>query len=74
MKGGRPVASLGQGDFFGVIALLRVVPRTATVTAGTSVRLYAVERDDFLEAVTGHRQGAEVADTGTRVRLNDRGS
>jgi CRP-like cAMP-binding protein len=74
LKGGRPVASLGQGDFFGVIALLRVVPRTATVTAGTSVRLYAIERDDFLEAVTGHRQSAEVADTVTRVRLNDRGS
>jgi CRP-like cAMP-binding protein len=73
-KDGCPVASPGQGDFFGEIALLRDVPRTATVTAGTSVRLCALERDDFLEAVTGHRQSAEVADTVTRVRLYDRGS
>jgi hypothetical protein len=71
-KDGRPVASLGQGDFFGEIALLHDVPRTATVTARTRVRLYALERNDFLEAVTGHPQSTEAADTVARARLEDR--
>ena len=66
---GAEKARLGPGDFFGEIALLRDVPRTATVTAVEALRLYALERDDFIGAVTGHAPSREAADSIVASRL-----
>ena len=60
---------LGAGDFFGEIALLRDVPRTATVRALEELRLYAIEREDFLGAVTGHGATAAAAESVVVSRL-----
>jgi MFS family permease len=66
---GHVASTLGRGEGFGEIALLRDVPRTATVTPTTDVILLALERDEFLAAVTGHAESAEAADTVVADRL-----
>ena len=56
-------------DFFGEIALLHDVPRTATVRADSDTKLFALEREDFLAAVTGHARAHTEADAVASARL-----
>jgi MFS family permease len=60
-RAGEHVSEQGPGAYVGEIALLRDVPRTASVTAKTSLRLLALEREPFLLAVTGHPVSHEAA-------------
>jgi MFS family permease len=64
-----PPRRLKAGDVFGEIALLRDVPRTATVTTLTDVDLYGLDRDTFVSAVTGSSASSAAADALIEIRL-----
>jgi CRP-like cAMP-binding protein len=42
---------MSGGDFLGEIALITEMPRTATATAETSVRLFVLTRRDFRDVI-----------------------
>jgi len=60
------VRTMGPGAYFGEIALLRDVPRTASVVARTSVRAYRLDREGFDRLVAGaFRKGTLKPSSGT---------
>jgi MFS family permease len=67
---GRHLATQGPGEFFGEIALLRDIPRQATVTASEDSSVYAFERADFIAAVTGHTLSDRAARELVEARLS----
>ena len=67
---GAPRPSLQRGDCFGEIALLRNIPRTATVTAERPLRTLALGRDEFLTAVTGNSTSNMAANALAAQRLS----
>lgn len=74
--GGQPsgvINRLGPGDFFGEIALLRAIPRTATIRATKATRLLAISREDFEAVVQRYPSIAHsLAETSGLRLLRDR--
>ncbi|HYW29564.1 MAG TPA: MFS transporter [Gaiellales bacterium] len=68
-RDGAVIARLGPGGYFGEIALVQDVPRTATVRPLTDCSLLALDRDEFIAAVTGHAPSREAADAVISTRL-----
>jgi CRP-like cAMP-binding protein len=66
---GEARTELGPGEFFGEIALLRNVERTATVIARDDGVLFSLTRDEFVPAVTGSAPSNAAADEVVGARL-----
>jgi CRP-like cAMP-binding protein len=64
---------LKAGDFFGEIALLRAVPRTATIRAVTQIRVLTLSREDFDEVLAQYPSVAHrLTETSGQRLLSDR--
>ena len=61
VRQGELVQTVSRGQGFGEIALIRDVPRQATVTALSDALLYSLTKDVFVEMVTGHANASVVA-------------
>ena len=68
-RDGSVIAQLGPGEYFGEIALVQDIPRTASVRATSDSALLALDRDEFIAAVTGHAPSREAADAVVTARL-----
>jgi MFS family permease len=69
VQDGQLLRRCGRGEGVGEIALLRAVPRTATVIARTAATVYELDREPFLTAVLGHAPTVRQADRIADARL-----
>jgi protease PrsW len=69
LRRGRRLAILGPGDFFGEIALLTTVPRTATVRAIEEVSLLTLSREAFAAITEEQRSVRENIEEIVRIRF-----
>ena len=68
---GQRLREMGPGDSFGEIALIRDVPRTASVVAVGAVEAFALDCSAFLAAVCGDKRSSSAAEAVVRERLAD---
>lgn len=73
VRDGMNVATLESGDFFGEIALLRDIPRTATVEAVSDLDLLVLERGPFLDAIKSSACQIEAAQAVSQTRMDELG-
>jgi MFS family permease len=69
VQDGQFLRRCGRGEGVGEIALLRAIPRTASVIANTAATVYELNRELFLTAVAGHAATARRADHIADTRL-----
>jgi len=67
---GTPRPPLGPGECMGEIALLRDVPRTATITAAEELETLVLGREEFLAAVAGSARSSVAAESLVTQRLS----
>ena len=70
-RNGRLIATLGPGDFFGELAVIAGVPRTATVTAETKMTVEALNRREFSSLLDESPKLARKILVGAVKRLHD---
>ena len=69
VRDGEVLATANEGDYFGEIALLQDVPRTATVRATSDSAVWALDQEEFLATVTGLPQAESAAHAVSAERM-----
>jgi CRP-like cAMP-binding protein len=69
--GGKLVATLGSGQYFGEIALLHESPRVATCVVRSDAELYELERQVFVSTVSGNEQSHATIEDVVVGRLDE---
>ncbi len=59
-RDGQPVGTLGRGEGFGEIALVHQVPRQASVTAVSECLLFSLDKEPFVQTLSGHAAAASA--------------